>query len=154
MRQNQRGFTLIELMVVIVVIGILVMITLANYISMQDRARVGHVRESMHVVQLTVEAFSTRNNGAYPANAATVTADGGVTLAAMLPGGAMPLNPFTGVATNLDWTNVLLSPPTTDAAGGISLNVIQSVAGGAYDRYDIVGENEVGVALAQVYKNY
>lgn len=154
MRGNQRGFTLIELMIVIVVIGILVMITLANYISMQDRARVAHVRESMHVVQLTAEAFSTRNNAAYPSNAAAVTADGGLTLAAMLPGGAMPVNPFTGVATNLDWTNVLMSPPTTDGAGGISFNIVQSVAGGAWDRYDIVGENDVGVPLAQVMRNY
>src|SRR5262245_10679096 len=109
MRGNQRGFTLIELMIVIVVIGILVMITLANYISMQDRARVAHVRETMHVVQLSAEAFSTRNNGGYPSTAASVTADGGLTLAAMLPGAAMPVNPFTGAATNLDWTNVLMS---------------------------------------------
>jgi prepilin-type N-terminal cleavage/methylation domain-containing protein len=152
--RNHRGFTLIELMIVIVIIGILVMISLANYISMQDRARIGQVRETMHVVQLTTEAFSTRNNGMYPANAAATTTDGGVTLAAMLPGSRMPINPFTQAATVLDWTNVLGTPPATDPAGGISLNVVQTVAGGAWDRYDIVGENDVGVPLAQILKNY
>lgn len=154
MRVNQRGFTLIELLVVIVVIGILVMVTLANYISMQDRARIGQVRESMHVVQLTAESFSTRNNGGYPASAAAVTADGALTFSAMLPGATMPINPFTQVPTNLDWTTVLLSVPVTDGAGGISFNITQSVAGGAWDRYDIVGEDNVGTPLAQVFKNY
>jgi prepilin-type N-terminal cleavage/methylation domain-containing protein len=152
--RNQRGFTLIELMVVVVVIGILVMITLANYIAMQDRARIGQVRESMHVVQLTTEAFSTRNNGMYPANAAATTADGAVTLGAMLPGGRMPLNPFTQATTVLDWTNALGTPPATDPAGGISLNVVQTTPGGAWDRYDIIGENDIGVPLAQILKNY
>jgi len=152
--RNARGFTLIELMVVIVVIGILVMISLANYIAMQDRARIGQVRESMHVVQLTTEAFCTRNNGIYPASAAATTADGGANFATMLPGGQMPVNPFTSAPTALDWTNVLGTPPVTDAAGGISLNVAQSIAGGAYDQYDIVGENDVGVPLAQILRNY
>jgi len=152
--RNHRGFTLIELMVVIVVIGILVMISLANYIGMQDRARIAQVRETMHTVQLTTEAFSTRNNGIYPANAAATTADGGLTFALMLPGTGMPINPFTQAATVLDWTNVLGTPPATDPAGGISLNVVQTMPGGAWDRYDIVGENDVGVPLAQVLKNY
>jgi type II secretion system protein G len=154
MMRSQRGFTLIELMVVIVVIGILVAITLANYIGMQDRARISQVRETMHVVQVTLEEFSTRNNGSYPANAAGTTADGGLTLSAMLPGAQMPLNPFTNAVTALDWTNVLLSPPSTDPAGGVSLNVTQTTAGGAYDRYDIVGENDIGVPLSVVLKNY
>ena len=152
--RNSKGFTLIELMVVIIVIGILVMITMANYIALQNRAKLAQVRETMHTVQLATETFSTKNNGAYPANAASITADGGVTLAGILPGARMPTNPFTQAATTLDWTNVLGTPPATDPAGGVSLNVTQSVAGGNYDQYDIVAENDIGVPLAQVLKNY
>lgn len=39
--RNRRGFTLIELMIVIVIIGILSTIGIANFVSMQDKARYG-----------------------------------------------------------------------------------------------------------------
>ena len=107
----------------------------------------------MHVVQVTVEDFATRNNGVYPTNAATTTADGALALAALLPGGAMPNNPFTGAATSLDWSNVLLTRPATDAAGGIAINVVQTVVGGAWDAYDIVGEDDNGAQLSLVLTN-
>ncbi len=153
MLRNERGMTLIELMIVTVVMGILAAIGMANYSSMQARAKVAQVQQNMHIVQLAVEEFSTRNNGDYPLNAAATTADGGVTLTALLPGGAMPLNPFTNVNTTLDWTNVLNTAPATDAAGGISLNTFAS-GGGRIDMYDIVGENETGAALALILGNY
>jgi prepilin-type N-terminal cleavage/methylation domain-containing protein len=154
MLRSERGFTLIELMIVCVVMGILIMIAIVNYASMQNRARITQVRETMHIVQLAAEEFSTRNNGSYPQNAASTTADGGLTLNGLLPGGGLPENPFTVAPTNLDWTNALGSVPVTDAAGGVSFNVTQSVAGGTWDTYDIVGTSEVGAPLNGILKNY
>jgi hypothetical protein len=107
----------------------------------------------MHTVQVTVEDFATRNNGQYPDAAATTTADGGLTFAALLPGGAMPTNPFTTAATTLDWSNALGTVPATDAAGGVALNVIQTTAGGAFDAYDILGDDDTGTALSLVLTN-
>ena len=80
-------------------------------------------------------------------------ADGALTFANLLPGGAMPQNPFTAAATTLDWSNVLASPPTSDNAGGVALNVVQTVVGGAFDAYDILGEDDQGVALSLVLTN-
>ncbi|GJM43296.1 MAG: hypothetical protein DHS20C21_01380 [Gemmatimonadota bacterium] len=154
MLRRDDGFTLIELMIVVVVIGILIAIGLANYSNMQNQAKVAHVKHNMHAVQLAVEDFANRNNGNYPTNAASTTAEGAMTVAALLPGGSMPQNPFTVAPTTLDFTNILGTAPATDPAGGVSLNVGQTVVGGAFDRYDIVGASDTNAQLGLVLSNY
>ena len=152
MLRSNKGFTLIELMIVVVIIGILAAIAIPNFMGMTNRAKVAQVKSTMHTVQVTVEDFATRNNGVYPTNAATVTADGALNLAALLPGAAMPNNPFTNVATTLDFSGALGTPPATDAAGGVSLNLV-SLGGGVIDAYDITGEDDAGAILSLVLTN-
>jgi hypothetical protein len=107
----------------------------------------------MHTVQVTVEDFAARNDGVYPVNAADTTTDGAFTVQTLLPGASMPLNPFTNVATALDWSNALGTSPVTDAAGGISLNTVASVGGGAIDTYEIIGADQANATLSLVLSN-
>ncbi len=66
---NTKGFTLIELMVVVVIIGILAAIALPNFLSMQDRAKEAEVKSNCHAIQLAVEGYKVLNAGAKPSTA-------------------------------------------------------------------------------------
>mgnify|MGYP001613309122 CR=1 FL=1 len=67
-KSSQKGFTLIELMVVIVIIGILVAIALPNFIGAQDRAKLSSVKSNMHTIQTMLETYRVDWGGVYPGN--------------------------------------------------------------------------------------
>ena len=91
-KRREQGFTLIELMIVVVIIGILVGIAVPNFTSMQARAKEASVKGNMHTMQLAMEDFAVLNSGVYPQAADKATVEG------LFPGGAWPNNPFTGSA--------------------------------------------------------
>jgi prepilin-type N-terminal cleavage/methylation domain-containing protein len=55
--KSEKAFTLIELMVVVVIIGILAAIAIPNFIHMQNRAKEADVKAVMHAVMLAVEEY-------------------------------------------------------------------------------------------------
>ncbi|MBU1202600.1 prepilin-type N-terminal cleavage/methylation domain-containing protein [Patescibacteria group bacterium] len=63
---NRKGFTLIELMIVVVILGLLAAIAIPNFISMQNRAMEAKTKGVCHTVQLAVEDYVVRNDGRYP----------------------------------------------------------------------------------------
>lgn len=70
---KQKGFTLVELMVVIIIIGILVSIALPNMINAQQRARIASLKTNAHTLQTVVETYQV-SFSVYPSSADEIEA--------------------------------------------------------------------------------
>jgi prepilin-type N-terminal cleavage/methylation domain-containing protein len=99
---DERGFTLVEVMTVCIIVGVLVAMGIPNFIQLQDRAREASVKANMHTMQLAIEDFGVQTLGIYPDGAASTT-PGGQTLEDLCPDGVYPENPFTQAATVVTW---------------------------------------------------
>ena len=64
---NQKGFTIVELLIVIVVIAILAAISIVAYTGIQSRAKTSSGQQLASQVEKKAQAFYVINN-AYPAN--------------------------------------------------------------------------------------
>ena len=91
---DRKGFTLVELMIVVVIIGILAAIAIPNFIGMNMRAKEARVKGTCHTLQLAAEDFAIQD-GEYASDTDTDTTPGGDTILDLLPGGLRLENPFT-----------------------------------------------------------
>lgn len=71
----QAGFTMIELMVVVVILGILVAIGSTQLSSATTRARDAATKTNMHAFQTVVEVYAVNYDGTYPDSVAQLTAE-------------------------------------------------------------------------------
>lgn len=71
MRKSTSGFTIVELLIVIVIIGILAAITIVAYNGIQERARISSVSSALSQVTRKIATFAVDGNG-YPSDLASI----------------------------------------------------------------------------------
>lgn len=65
--QIKRGFTLVEVLVVVSLIGILAAIVVPKYQSSTNGAQLACLRSNLHAIRKQIELYKIHHNGALPA---------------------------------------------------------------------------------------
>ena len=133
----RKGFTMIELLVVIGIIGLLAVFLVPNLLGAKDRAKEMAVKGVMHSLQLGIEAYEMENQ-VYPL-------DNNIQLESLaknylMAGGYLaevPKNPFTGQEYK-----------DADAAGKIIYNYDDKTG-----QYKLTGYNRTGLKKIQELSN-
>jgi len=61
-----RAFTLVEILIVVVILGILAAIVIPQFTSASEEAQVGNVQTQLQTIRSQIELFRVRNNGNAP----------------------------------------------------------------------------------------
>ncbi len=66
-RRSSRGFTLIEILIVVVILGILAAIVIPQFTNASQEAAESSVKSQLQTVRSQIELYRVRNNGNLPA---------------------------------------------------------------------------------------
>jgi prepilin-type N-terminal cleavage/methylation domain-containing protein len=91
--RNSKGFTLVEIMIVVAIIGLLAAIAVPNFVQARTTARTNTCRNNLRLIDAAKEQWAMDTNAAQ--GAAVVAAN----ITPYLKGGVMPTEPQAGAYT-------------------------------------------------------
>ena len=115
-RQVQAGFTLIELMIVVAIIGILAAVALPAYQDYTIKAKVGNALSSVATLKTAVALCGQENGGSV---ASCITGSNGIPVfnrtkevasAAVTANGVITATLGTGIGTSVDGLTIIWTP--------------------------------------------
>lgn len=113
---RKKGFTIIELLIVITVIAILVGIALPRFRGMQDEGNINKAKAELRTLQTAIESYYIHNANTYPTALSSLTS-----ATPNIIGASLPTDPFNGTS-NYGYA--------TDGASPVKYYVIYSVGTG------------------------
>ena len=115
MKNNKKGFTLIELMIVVAIIGILAAIAIPKFADLINKAKEGSTKGALSSVRSAIQVYYGDNEGWFPADSLAC-----VTLNAKYIA-AIPLAKVPGT-THGDAKGVVGAQTATDVGGWLYYN--------------------------------
>ncbi len=114
LKRNTAGFTLVEIMIVVAIIGLLAAIAVPNFAQARTNARRGTCINNMRLIDAAKEQYALENN-----KDSTVTPGSG-DITPYLKGNAMPTCPAAGTYT----VAAIGTAPSCSKSGSPDLHVL------------------------------
>lgn len=121
MKKQRKGFTLVELVIVIAILGILAAYAVPKYQGLVEEARSAEARAQLGTVRSALGIYYAKNHGVYPN-----TIDGTI-----FADGAVPTVEVTTSGGTVVSSNAVATSPTSD--GKISDADVGDVGGWIYE---------------------
>jgi len=137
MLRNKKGFTLIELMIVVAIIGILAAIAIPNFLKFQAKSKQSEAKTNLKAIFTAETSYFGEENtfgNLSVVNYIPVGTPSKMIYAFSVNGGEAPPTVGAAVPAGADWTNRGL----TDADGDLKFESFSAAANGNID-------NDIGV---------
>ena len=72
-KTNRRGFSLIELLIIVSILGILAAIVIPTFSNANETAKAGAVASQLNTVKKSLVLYKSDHNGTYPTDAQMIT---------------------------------------------------------------------------------